>query len=85
MISYSVYIESGVVESLPRLKSKERNQLVRFFNQLRSNPFLDGDYVERDDIGRLMQVIVVGRHAVVFWADHAVKEIKILDLKPAGN
>ena len=85
MISYSVYIESGVAESLPGLKSKERNQLIRFFNKLRSNPFLDGDYVERDDIGRLMQVIVVGRHAVVFWADHAVKEIKVLDLKPAGN
>jgi len=76
MILYSVYIESVVAESLTGLKSKERNQLLRFFNKLRSNPFLDGDYVERGDIGRLMQVIVVGRYAVVFWADHAVKEIK---------
>ena len=76
MILYSVYIESVVAESLTGLKSKERNQLLRFFNKLRSNPFLDGDYVERGDIGRLMQVIVVGRYAVVFWADNSVKEIK---------
>jgi len=85
MISYSVYIESSVAESLSGLKSTERNQLLRLFNKLRSYPFLEGDYVERDDIGRLMQVLVVGRRAVVFWADHAVKEVKILDLKPAGR
>ena len=85
MIAYSVFVESGVAESLLRLKAKDRERLLRVFKQLRTNPFVDGDYVERDDIGRLIQVLLVGRHAVVFWADHAVKEVKILDLKPAGN
>jgi len=85
MTSYSVYVESGVAESLLRLKTKDRERLLRAFHQLRSDPFVDGDYVERDDIGRPIQVLLVGRHAIVFWADHAVKEVKILDLKPAGN
>ena len=85
MISYSVYLESGVAESLTRLKPKDRERLLRVFHQLRTNPFIEGDYVERDDIGRLIQVLLVGRHAAVFWADHAVKEVKILDLKPAGS
>ncbi len=85
MISYSVYVESGVAESLLRLKSTERGRLLRFFHKLRANPFLEGDYTEHDDIGRLLQVFVIGRHAVVFWVDHAVKEVKILDFKPAGN
>jgi hypothetical protein len=85
MISYSVYVEASVAESLPRLKSAERERLLRFFNKLRTNPFLKGDYIEHDDIGLLLQVFVIGRHAVVFWADHAVNEVKILDLKPAGS
>ncbi len=85
MISYSVYVEASVAESLPRLKSAERERLLRFFNKLRTNPFLEGDYIEHDDIGLLLQVFVIGRHAVVFWADHAVNEVKILDLKPAGS
>jgi hypothetical protein len=46
--------------------------------------FRSGDYVERDKIGRPLQVLILGRQAVFFWADHAVKEIKIIDLKPAG-
>jgi hypothetical protein len=31
------------------------------------------------------RVLIIGRHAVCYWADHAVKEIKILDLKVAGD
>ena len=85
MISYSVYLQSTVVESLTKLKAKDCNQLTRLFLRLRTDPFIEGDYVERDEIGRLLQVLVIGRHAVVFWADHAVKEVKIIDLKPAGN
>jgi hypothetical protein len=85
MTSYSVYVEARVAESLPRLKPAEGERLLRFFHKLRADPLLEGDYTEHDDIGRLLQVFVIGRHAVVFWADHAVKEVKILDLKPAGN
>ena len=32
-----------------------------------------------------MHVVVAGKHAVVFWADHAAKEVKVLDLRPAGR
>ena len=85
MIAYSVFLASGVVELLPGLKLRERTQLMRLFNRFRSDPFVEGDYTERDDIGRLMQVLVVGRHAIVFWVDHAVKEVKVLDLRPAGS
>jgi mRNA-degrading endonuclease RelE of RelBE toxin-antitoxin system len=85
MISYTVYVEASVAEFLPRLKYAERERLLRFLQKLRADPFLAGDYIEHDDIGRPLQVFVIGRHAVVFWADHAVKEVKILDLKPAGN
>jgi hypothetical protein len=85
MTAYSVYLEAGVVEVLAGLKIAERNRILRLLEKLRTDPFLEGDYIESDDIGRPMQVLVVGHHAVVFWADHAVKEVKILDLKPAGN
>ena len=85
MISYSVYVQSSVAESLMSLKAKDRDSLLRFIRRLQTNPFSEGDYVERDEIGRLLQVCVIGRHAIIFWTDHAVKEVKIIDLKPAGN
>jgi hypothetical protein len=48
---------------------------------LREDPFRKGDYSERDEIGREIEVVVVGRFAVLFWADHPVKEIKIVELR----
>ena len=85
MISYSVFVESHIAELFPQMKLKERNQILRLLKKLRANPFLEGDYVERDTIGRLIQVVIVGQSAVVFWADHAVKEIKVIDLRFAGH
>ncbi len=85
MIAYSVFVGSHIAELFPQMKFKERNQILRLFNKLRTRPFLEGDYVERDSIGRLMQVVIVGQSALVFWADHAVKEVKIIDLRFAGH
>lgn len=85
MSSYSVFVESHIAESLPQMKLKERNQILGLLKKLRSNPFLEGDYVERDNIGRPVQVVVVGNHALWFWTDHAVKEVKVIDLKLAGR
>jgi hypothetical protein len=67
------------------MKLKERNQILRLLKRLRTDPFLEGDYIERDDVGRLMQVVIVGQSAMVFWADHAVKEVKVIDLRSAGH
>lgn len=85
MISYSVFVESHIAELFPQMKSKERNQILRLLKTLRTNPFLEGDYIERDGIGRLLQVVIVGQSAVVFWTDHAVKEVKVIDLRFAGH
>ena len=84
-MSYSVFVESHIAESFPQMKLKERNQFLRLFRKLRNDPFMEGDYVERDHIGRLLQVLIVGQRAVVFWADHAVKEVKVIDLRFAGH
>jgi len=73
MTSYSVYVESHIAESVAQMKLKERNQIIRLLRKLRSDPFIEGDYVERDAIGRLTQVVIVGSQAIVFWVDHAVK------------
>lgn len=85
MISYSVFVESSVTDTLMGLKPKSRDQVLRFLKKLRSNPFFEDDYFEVDEIGRPMQVMVVGKLAVVFWADHAVKEVKIIDLRSADR
>ena len=75
MPPYRVLIAKEVIASLGNCSRREKMLITRLF----------GDYVERDEIGRPIQVLVVGRFALWFWSDHAVKEVKVLDLTSAGR
>jgi len=85
MICYRVFIAAEVIATLRGRKGRERWLITRLFEELAQDPFRKGDYVEKDEVGRPIQVLVIGRVAVSFWADHAVKEVKILDLRSAGK
>ncbi len=84
-MGYRVFIALEVIETLRTLTSRERPALTRFIEGLAMNPSRVGDYTEQDETGRPIQVVIVGRHALCFWADHPVNEIKVIDLRSAGN
>ena len=84
MPPYRVFIAAEVILILKNCRRQEQLLITRLFDELGNNPFRSGDYVERDEIGRPIQVLIIGRQAVFFWSDHAVKEVKVVDLKPAG-
>ncbi len=85
MTPYRVFIAAEVIATLRPQRKREQQLITRLLEELARDPFRPGDYTEQDDIGRPIQVVIVGRSAVCFWADHAVKEIKVVDLKPAGR
>ena len=70
MRAYAVYINQAVLDSAPR-SGNQRRLVMRFVSSLAENPFTNGDFSEKDDVGRPVQVKVVGRFAITFWANHA--------------
>jgi hypothetical protein len=85
MARYRVFLAKEIVAQLRDCKRNEQRVITRFFDDIGDDPFRVGDFVEQDDVGRDIQVTVIGRHALYFWSDHAVKEIKVLGMKVAGN
>jgi hypothetical protein len=59
--------------------------MMKFIRSLADNPNTAGDFTETDNSGRMVQVKVIGRYAVTFWADHAVSEIKVTHIKSADK
>lgn len=84
MRSYAVFINEAALSAAPRSGS-QRERLMKFVRSLADNPNTIGDFSERDGVGRTVQVKIVGRYAVIFWADHAVAEVKITHIKPADK
>jgi hypothetical protein len=84
MRAYAVYINEQALAAAPRSRI-ERERVMKFIRSLADSPDTVGDFAEKDQAGRTIQVRVIGRYAITFWADHAVSEIKITHIKSADK
>jgi hypothetical protein len=78
--AYELYVRHEVHLGISAIKSKPRGEIIRFLESLSSDPFQKGDYQDRTPEGREVQVKVIGSHALLYWADHPVREVKVVDL-----
>ncbi len=78
---YVLFLRFEAAALYRSLRRPERDQLERFFDFLESYPHLKGETTERDDVGRVVEVKFISKFKVVYWADHAVKEIKLLRIE----
>jgi hypothetical protein len=82
-MEYKLYLRREVIQFLRACRPRDRDLLFAELDSLALNPHRAGDYRDRDDTGREVEVIVFQRFAIHYWPDHAVKELKVVDLLPA--
>jgi hypothetical protein len=73
------------VDSFKAVRGIQRQQISLFIDSLAVDPNRPGDFSERDDSGRQIEIKVLGQFAINYWADHAVREVKILDICKADQ
>ena len=79
-LPYSLFVRHELYEVLRRIRPAWRSKLIHFLESLAANPDHSGDYTERDPSDRVLQIKVIGPWAVVYWSDHAVCEVKIVQI-----
>lgn len=84
MQPYKVLVSIEFLQ-LQRPAPREREQILSFLESLADNPFKPGDYEERDDVDRPLRIKIVGNYALTYWADHAVKEVKVTKIEKADR
>jgi mRNA-degrading endonuclease RelE of RelBE toxin-antitoxin system len=84
-MKYRVFIEQSAVEAIAGVRGKKRQKLKDFVRLLEENPYDEGDFHEFDDTGRKTFSKIVADHAVSYFADHAVKEVKIFEVVKADE
>ena len=80
---WELVIHGPTLNLLLSCRASERLVLLKFCDSLVANPSLKGDYEELDLTGRPLQVRIVGKWAVTYWMDPAVKEIRIVRIERA--
>jgi hypothetical protein len=84
MRPYSVYINEAAISSAPR-SGPQREKMLGFIRSLADDQNKPGDFSEKDEAGRTVQVKIIGSYAITYWADHAASEIKVTHIKPADK
>ena len=73
-----VYLHTHAADRLQALAKPQA--IIAFINQLKSNPETVGDHRQPDPRGRMIEVKILGRHAVLFFNDPFAGLIKVLDI-----
>ena len=81
MTGYDLSVDLEVLQQLLRAGEKQRRALIELLTRLRREPFLQGDFRELDDTGRINEVVLTGDLLVFFWSDHAAKVVRVTKLE----
>lgn len=84
MEPYRVLVSIDVLR-LEKPSRHDRGLVLSFLEGLARNPHAKGDYEEQDEVGRTVQIKVLGHYALTYWADHAVREVKVIKIELADR
>ncbi len=75
---YDIYIHRLVAETIYGLRGTQKRALLDFIDEVKADPFCVADF--KKNLGSSeIEVKVAGAYSLYFFADHAAKEVKIID------
>jgi hypothetical protein len=84
MARYAVYLHFELLEVVPK-RGAQQQKILRFIRSLAENPFVEGDFTDKDETFRTRQIKIIGDYAVTYWADHPAKTVMIVDVALADK
>ncbi len=80
-MAYELVLRRAVALKANSLNRPQRRRFEAFLDSLATSPSQQGDFQDADETGRTNEVKVVYDLLVTYWVDHAVREIRVLDLE----
>ena len=78
---YTYDLDASALHIFAAITSRQRQRLLRIFDHLADDPFLPGDFVEHDAVGRPCQVKRFGDWSLTYWSEHIGHKVHILSVE----
>ena len=78
---YALVLNEAAARVLAISSRPLQRQVSTILEGLKADPFRSGDFQQADATGRIHQVALLGDWLVTYWSDHAVREIRIVNLE----
>lgn len=82
---YQIWLRQPCLDYLGTLKASVRRRLIFWLEALGTDISREGDFTTRGTDDRDWHVAILGPHAVVWWVDHAAREVRIVAIRPADR
>jgi hypothetical protein len=84
MARYAVYLHFELLDVVPK-RGTQQQKILRFIQLLAEDPFVEGDFTDKDETSRTRQIKIVGDHAITYWSDHPAKTVMVVDIALADQ
>ena len=78
---YGYTVADAVLRVFAESKKRHREELLKIFERLATDPFIEGDVTQKDSTGRHCQVKRFGAWSVIYWPEHFANQIHIIDVE----
>ena len=78
-MDYHPFVGLEILDKIRSIRGPRRKEISEFLRSLKLDPFQKGDF-QKVVRGREAEVKVFGKYSVYYWADHPVREVKIIEL-----
>lgn len=78
---YSAELSAEVGRFISSLPKRQRNSVFDLLDKIAASPHGISDYQCYDGKGRLLETVSVDRYLITFWLDHAVKELRVVEVE----
>ena len=68
-------------ELLDRCKPRERRRLLETLTRLTADPYRRPQGFGADEAGRSLSLISLNGFEIVYWLDHFVKEVRLVEIR----
>jgi hypothetical protein len=79
---YGLVVHGEAVKLLLACGAERRRRLLGALDALAADPFQQGDFQVQDTSLRQQQVKLVHGMLITYYADHAVKELRVTEIEP---
>jgi hypothetical protein len=79
--AYHLVLNEAAAMTLAGASRPVQRRLGRILDEVKSAPFRSGDLQQIDEDGRTYEVVLFDDWLVSFWSDHAVREIRVVNLQ----
>jgi len=78
--AYEPVLSSRATSTLIGLSKAKQKKIISLLFRLAEHPNQPGDYSTRGEHDRDLQRLRLADFRISFWADHAVRELRVVDL-----